>query len=129
MIDETPQSEDKRIALDPYVPLLEALAEAKDNVKFWQEQKEKHEAALAKIMGDAVIGTVDGLDVVTYRPIEQFRGGEFEKMYPDTYRAFTHEVTRKVFDHTLLRATRPELWKQFQSRPMKSSYIPRDKAQ
>lgn len=129
MIEETPQPEEQTAALDEYVIVLEAWHETSQQIKKLKAQEETYKALLAKVMGDATVGTVDNQPVVYFRPIESFNSGDFKKKYPDTYRFFVHEVTKKEFDKDLLRRTRPELWEEFQTRPMKSSYVPPDKAQ
>lgn len=129
MVEETPQPEERVVDLDEYLPVLEAWYEATLEIKDLQAKIDQYKALLGKIMGDATIGRVDGQPVVTFRPIESFNSSDFRKKYPDTYRFFVHEVTEKRFDKDLLRRTRPELWEEFQTRPMKSSYVPRDRAQ
>lgn len=122
MIDELPVPEEKAVALDAHVPLLKKLAECSDNVKFWTAQRDKVKAELDALMGDATIGTVDGAQVLTYRYEDRFRGSDFQRAYPDTYRTFVTEVTEKKFNVDLFRASRPELYEQFRVRAMKSTF-------
>lgn len=122
MIDETPAEEEKVIALDAHVAKLQKLADASDNIKFWQRQYDKIKAELEEILGDATVGTVDGLPALTYRYQERFRGADFKKMYPDTWRTFVTEVTEKKFDLELFKASRPDLYEQFRVRAMKSTF-------
>jgi len=129
MINEVPKPEAETVALDDYVPVLEAWYVASQKIKELNAEIAKYKALLGKVMGAATCGTVDGQKAVDFEPIENFNGTEFSKMYPDTHRFYHREVTKKVFDKEWLRADRPDLWEQFQSRPMKNSYVPRDKAQ
>ncbi len=129
MLEENPRPEDESVALDDYIPVLEAWHEASVRIKELNAEIEKYKTLLTKVMGDAVIGTVDGVKVLDFKPIESFNGKEFEKRFPETYRFYVREVTTKTLDKSAIQATRPDLWEQFQSRPMKSTYVPRDKAQ
>jgi hypothetical protein len=122
VIDETPAPEEVTIALDAHVSKLKKLTEASDNIKFWKGQYEKLKAELDEIMGDATIGTIDGQEILTYRYEERFRGADFRKMYPDTYRTFVTEVVEKKFDLNLFRASRPELYEEFRVRAMKNKW-------
>ena len=122
MIDELPQPEEEAVALDAHVSKLKKLAECSDNIKFWQKEYAKAQEALDEVMGDATIGTIDGRQVLTYRYEDRFRGGDFKKKYPDTWRSFVTEVTEKKFDLELFKHTRPDLYEEFKVRAMKSSY-------
>lgn len=122
MIDETPAPEEKIIELDAHVSKLQKLTEASDNIKFWKGQYEKLKAEFDEIMGDATVGTVDGQEILTYRYEERFRGADFRKMYPDTYRTFVTEVVEKKFDLQLFKASRPELYEDFRVRALKNKW-------
>lgn len=122
MIDELPQPEEQVVALDAHVAKLKKLAECSDNLKFWQAEKEKAQAALDDVMGDATIGTVDGSQVLTYRYEDRFRGGDFKKKYPDTWRSYVTEVTEKKFNVELFKLSRPDLYEEFKVRAMKSTF-------
>lgn len=122
MIDETPVPEEKVIELDAHVSMLKKLTEASDNIAFWKGQYDKYKAQLDEILGDATAATVDGQVVLTYRYEERFRGGDFQKMYPDTYRTFVTEVVEKKFDLALFKASRPDLYREFRVRAMKNKW-------
>lgn len=122
MIDELPQPEEQAVALDAHVSKLKKLAECSDNIKFWQREYAKAQAEIDKVMGDATIGTVDGAQVLTYRWEDRFRGGEFKKKYPDTWRTFVTEVTEKKFNLELFKVSRPDLYEEFRVRAMKSTF-------
>lgn len=129
MIEEEPQPEEQSVDLDEYLPVLEAWYEASREIKALEAKIDQYKTLLGKIMGDATIGRIDGQVAITYRGIESFSSTEFKKKYPETYRFFVHDVTEKRFDKQWLRQSRPDLWEEFQTRPMKNSYVPRDKAQ
>jgi hypothetical protein len=122
VIDELPQPEEPTVALDAHVSKLKKLAECSDNIKFWKGEYEKAQAELDKVMGDATLGTVDGVKVLTYRYEDRFRGTDFRKTYPDTYRTFVTEVTEKKFNVDLFKASRPDLYEEFKVRSMKSTF-------
>lgn len=122
MINETPAPEEVTIALDAHVSKLKKLTEASDNIAFWKRQYEKLKTELDEIMGEATVGTIDGQEVLTYRYEERFRGADFRKMYPDTYRTFVTTVTEKKFDLDLFKASRPELYEEFRVRAMKNKW-------
>lgn len=122
MYEELPQPEEKAVALDAYASKLKKLAECSDSIKFWKAEYEKVKAELEEIMGDATVGTFDGAQVLTYRYEDRFRGADFRKVYPDTYRMFVTEVTEKKFDVDLFKASRPDLYEEFRVRAMKSSF-------
>ena len=121
MTDELPV-EEVVVPLDAHVTKLQKLAEAADNIQFWKRQYDKIRAELEEVLGDATVGTVDGQQVLTYRWENRFRGGDFRKMFPDTYRSFVTEVTEKKFNVELLKLTRPDLYEQFRVRALKSSF-------
>lgn len=122
MIDELPQPEEETVALDAHVAKLKKLAECSDNIKFWQKEYAKAQEAIDAVMGDATVGTVDGAQVLTYRYEDRFRGGEFKKKYPDTWRSYVTEVTEKKFNLELFKLSRPDLYEEFKVRSMKSSF-------
>lgn len=119
---EEPQAPEVTVELDAHVKTLAKLSEASDNITFWKRQYDKLKAELDELMGDATVGTVDGQEVLTYRYEDRFRGGDFKKMYPDTYRTFVTEVTEKKFDLELFKASRPDLYGQFRVRAMKNKW-------
>lgn len=117
------RSETPPAVLDAHVTLLEAIAEAKRNEKFWVERHKLLKEKLAEVMGAATVGTVDGREVVRYNYVDSFRGTEFAKAYPNFHRIYTRPITKEVFDPELLRMERPDLYAEFQSRPMNVSWV------
>jgi hypothetical protein len=121
-LPENPPVEPTRRMLDAYVDKLSALYECAKAVKFWKERKDKLQAELAELMGDATVGTVNGEDVLFYDFKEAFRGGDFQKEMPDTARFYTREVSRKTLDVEWLKVQRPELYEQYKVRAMRSTW-------
>ncbi len=119
-----PVAEPVRKALDSNVDLLAALAECTSMIAFWEEELKKTKARLADVMGDAEQGTINGEPVFFYERQNRFRGGDFAKAYPDMYKFYTRDKTIQRFDEEWFRSSRPDLWKEFQSRPMRSTWTP-----
>lgn len=122
MIEELPVPEEKVVELDHHVAKLKKLAECSNHIRFWKAEYEKVKAELEEVMGDATIGTFDGSQVLTFRHEDRFRGTDFKKVYPDTYRTFVTNVTEKKFDVALFKASRPDLYEEFRVRSMKSTF-------
>lgn len=111
-----------RKSLDAYVDLLNLLAEAKRMVAFWEGEEQKTRQRIAEVLGDAEVGTVNGEEVLTYKVEERFRGGDFSKAYPDMYKLYTREVTKTEFDLASFKLSRPDLYREFRVRAMKSKW-------
>lgn len=105
-------------ALDAHIQLLDSIDECKDMLKYWENRKNQLNAQLAVVMGPSTVGTVDGVKVVNYESTDRFRGSDFRKQYPDTWRSYIRPKMVDEFDAEALQAERPELWAEFCSRPM-----------
>lgn len=112
------------VALDAFLPLLAEINECKDNIKFWQTRLARSNTALAALMGDSTKGTIAGLDAVVFEPTARFSTTEFKKKYPNLARAYTHTVPKEEVDVEALRLTRPEVYAEFQVRPMRVVWEP-----
>jgi hypothetical protein len=110
------------MALDAHLPLLEEIAECQESVDYWKKRQAKLEETLAALLGDSELGTVNGEKVVTFKPVDRFKGAEFAKQYPDLSQAYMHEETKRVVDVQLLRIARPDLYSEFCSRPLSVTY-------
>jgi hypothetical protein len=108
--------------LDAHVDKLSDLAECKRMRDWWGNREAKLKAELAAIMGDAEIGTVNGEKVLFYEPQNRFNAGEFKKSMPDTWKLFHRPITEEKFDPEWLRVARPDLYEQFQVRPMRLTF-------
>lgn len=111
------------VALDQYVALLARDKECADAIKRWETERAKVREAIAKVMGDAEVGTVDGEEVLTFKTVATFNGGDFKKDYPDLYKMYTRTMEVEKFDTAWFESSRPDLYEQYQSRPMKNNYV------
>jgi hypothetical protein len=57
-------------------------------------------------------------------PVARIDGTEFKKKYPNLHRAYTREVTKQELDVEALKLSRPELYAQFQVRPLRMTWEP-----
>lgn len=115
---DTPES----IPMDPYVRLLAEERECADAIKWWTKRRELVKEQLTKLLGDAEVGTVNGEQVVFYEYQDRFNSTEFRKKYPDLFRVYSREVTKTEFDAAWLKSVRPDLYREFQVRPMRVTY-------
>lgn len=115
------------VALDQYVALLARDTECADAIKRWETERVKVREAIAKVMGDAEVGTVEGEEVLIFRAVNTFNGSGFKKDYPDLYKMYTRTMEVEKFDTAWFESSRPDLYEQYQSRPMKNSYVPAPK--
>lgn len=110
------------VAMEQYVKLLAEERECANNIKWWKERREKVQAAIAKHLGDAEVGTVNGVEAVTYHYRQQFNSSEFKKKYPNLYHVYSREVTETKLDVEWLRTSRPDLYREFQTRVLNVKY-------
>lgn len=108
--------------LDAYVSKLAEYDECRISISFWEKRRDRIKAELAEIMGSAEIGTVNGEPVLFYAPVERFRTREFARQYPDFYRLYQRDITKKLFDPDWLKDERPDLYKEFQVRSMRNTF-------
>lgn len=112
------------MALDGFVPLLGDIYEAMEAERFWKARVEKLKKQLAAVLGDAQQGTVGGEEAVTFEPINKFSAKAFKDKYPNLYRAYITTRTVEEIDEAALKLTRPELYAEFQTRPMRVTWKP-----
>lgn len=108
--------------MDRYIKLLAEERECANNIKWWTERRKMVTAEIIDHLGGAEVGTVNGVEAVTYRPREQFNSTEFKKKYPNLYHVYCREITKTEFDADWLKDTRPDLYKEFQVRPLIVKY-------
>jgi predicted phage-related endonuclease len=108
--------------LDVYVHQLADYVECQRSIDFWEKRLKRLKAQLAEAMGNAEVGTVNGEAVLFYPPQNRFQGKEFSKQYPDFYRLYSRDFTRKQFDPNWLKDERPDLYEQFQVRAMRVTF-------
>lgn len=116
--------EEPPVVMDNLVKLLAEDVECANNIKWWQERRRMVQERIAEAMGDSVLGTVNGRDAVHYDWVQQFNGSAFAKEYPDMARVYTHSVMVDKLDLDALRRSRPDLYRQFQTRKMRVVFEP-----
>lgn len=110
------------VAVDTLAKVLAEYRECQDMVKFWQARQKKLAAQITDVLGDNYVGTIDGEKAVTYAPEKRFNEGEFKKHYPDMHKLYSRQVTEEKFDADWLARAQPEIYEQFQVRPLKIYY-------
>ena len=113
---------DVLVDVDAHASKLAAWKECNDQIKFWKARLERIQAELSEVMGNATVGLVSGEAAVFHRPQERFSTGDFRKAYPDMYKLYTREMTKRDFDPDWLRQSRPDLWSQFQVRSWRNTF-------
>lgn len=113
-----------QLVMDQYISLFGDIAECQENVDFWSKRLAKLKGALAALMGDATVGTIGGEPAVTYEPVDRFNSTEFKKKHPNMFQAYQRTIEKKELDVAALKLSRPELYAQFQVRPLRVTYQP-----
>jgi hypothetical protein len=110
------------VALDAHVSSLAGYANCQRAIRYWQNELDRYKSQLIEIMGDATSGTVEGHEVLTYEPVDRFRGKEFQKAYPDMWNTYTRTREVTSFDVDYFRMVQPELYARFQVRALRNTY-------
>jgi hypothetical protein len=103
------------VPMDQYVDLVKRWREATKARMGWTKIEEEIKAEIDKILGDRNEATINGETAVERRWEERFATARFKKEDPDTARFFEHEVTKREIDVDMIRRTRPDLYKQYQT--------------
>lgn len=123
-------AQDKAVELDKALVKLrewqEAAAAARKATALADRLKAEFQAFMA--ITESTVGTVRGLQVVSYRPTEAFRGAEFRQARPDLVQHYTRQVTVEELDVVALRRDLPRVYEQFRSRTMKPDWKALDTA-
>jgi hypothetical protein len=112
------------LALDNYVPLLAEIVECQNMVDFWEKRLKRLKEGLGALLGEAHNGTVNGEQAVAYEPVNRFNTTAFRRQYPNLWRAYVHTVSKEELDVEMLRLSRPDLYAEFQVRPLRVTYEP-----
>lgn len=112
------------VALDPYAQLITDILECQDMLTYWRGREAQLKAALGAIMGNVHNGTLNGEPAVVYAPVNRFNATEFKRVLPNMARVYTHPVTKEELDVEMIKKARPDLYAQFQVRPMRIVYEP-----
>lgn len=87
--------------------------------EYWDKRLEELRDALRAAAGEHEALVLNGETVFTYEYINQFRGKDFAKAYPDLAKVYERERTITELDVDLLKVGQPEKYKQFQTRALK----------
>lgn len=107
------------VSLDEYGELVELEALLRETVESWQERLEAVQAKLQELVGDAEEATFAGKPVFTYARINRLREKDFKKAYPAMAEVYTDLIEVPKLNVDSLRANRPEIYREFQSRAWK----------
>lgn len=110
------QTTPEPVLLDAEVDLLRRYTEAKKAKEAWGKIEEQLRGELEKLLGDAEEATVNGQTVVTWPRTNTFQKAEFKKAEPELYRFYEVDKMVKDLDLDMLKRTRPEIFRQYQSR-------------
>jgi hypothetical protein len=103
------------IALDQHVDLLRRLNEATKARMGWAKIEADLKEQLAKLLGDAYEGTVNGERAFERKPIDQFNTTNFKKEEPDQAKFYTRTKEVEVIDIDLIKRTNPDMYHRFQT--------------
>lgn len=120
----TPTPDPTVFAMDPYVDLLAEDVECSNMIKWWTARRDLVRQRIGVILGENEIGTVNGQEAVRYERQNRFNSTAFRKKYPNLYRVYSRPVTEEKFDPDMLKASKPELYAEFQVRAMRVMYEP-----
>jgi hypothetical protein len=115
MIDSAPVSPEP-VKLDTQVDLLRRYTEAKAAKEAWAKIEELLRGELETLLGDAEEATVNGVTAVTWARTNTFQKAEFQRAEPELYRIYEEDKVVRALNVERLRLTRPEIFRQFQSR-------------
>jgi hypothetical protein len=104
-----------QVALDQYVDLLRRLNEATKARLGWAKIEGDLKEQIAKLLGDAEQGTVNGELAFERKPIAQFNTTNFKKDEPDQAKFYTRKKEVEVIDVDLIRQTNPDLYTRYQT--------------
>jgi hypothetical protein len=105
---------------------FEDLAEAKrkvalyrKNLAQWEAYAKELEREIARAMGNATSGVIDGRQVVAYEPREQFAHARFIKDHPELAEVFMRVAVKQELDWQSLLAAEPEIAGPYQTKIMR----------
>ena len=119
MTDLVPVNPVTTVELDEHVALIDRYKKAKQAAAYWAGEIESLRDALLALMGDAEVATVNGDKVLLAKPIDSFNESAFRKANPDLHKLYVREVPVERLDVELLKRARPDVYAQYQVRPLK----------
>lgn len=90
--------------------------EARANSAAWEVEEKNLRKQLEGLVGSAHAGTVRGVKVLTYRPIDRVATSALRTKYPDLTERFVRPITTDTFDLSSFEAQHPDLVAEFRSR-------------
>ena len=93
--------------------------EYRKNLSQWEQYQKKLEAEVARLMGNATVGNIDGREAVTYEPRDQFAHARFTKDNPGLAEVFMRDVVTRELDWQALLAAEPEIAEPYRTRIMR----------
>jgi len=89
---------------------------AKEATDAWAKEAARLRAELEQQIGDAHAGMVEGIKVVTFRPVSKWMIGGLIKDYPELAEQYRRTEERVIFDLDRFRQVHPDIANQYQSR-------------
>lgn len=103
------------VPMDQYVDLFKRWQEATKARMGWAKIEAQIKEEINNLLGATDVGLINGEEAVLRRWEDRFATGEFRKKDPETARFFETEKTVRVIDVDLIKLTRPELYRQYQT--------------
>lgn len=85
------------------------VREYRKNLSQWEQYQKRLEAELAALMGNATTGVIDGKEVLTYEPRDQFAHARFIKDHGELAQVFMRTAEIQELDWRALLAAEPEI--------------------
>lgn len=104
------------VALDEYTTEYLLLKAKEAELGRVQREFDQLKAAFQARVGRNYAGTIEGQEVFTHRPINNFRGKEFRDDHPILAKAYTETVEKEELDVAALKRDHPALYAEYQSR-------------
>lgn len=90
---------------DLYIQYLQS----KKNRDGWAAETDRLRELLEKQTGDAHAGTVDGVKVITNRPIGKYAVAQIRADYPDLAQHFVRVEPKEIFDFEAFQMRHPDI--------------------
>lgn len=111
----TEPEQQEPIVMDQYVDLVKRWREATKARIGWAKIEEELKEQVDKLLGDRDHGSINGEEAVLRRWEDRFATARFRKEHPELARFFEREVTVREVDVDMIRRTRPDLYRQYQT--------------
>ena len=95
------------------------IAEFNKGLEEWKIYRGKLRKLIVAAMGDSETGTLDGREIVSYHPRDQFAHALFRKEHSEIAALFMRKEVKEVLDWEALIKAEPELAGPYQTRVFK----------